>query len=135
MRRWGDRSGSGADRRPFPESNPPGVNHVVLTGTLAGDPREGEGPSGDRVALLRIEFPVADPDCPQILWTWAQCEVEAAGELADRAKDLRRGTEVIVAGQLSEDREGAGAVVLASLIHPGAEPGAAAGPRRPRGRR
>jgi hypothetical protein len=57
----------------------------------------------DPVALLRIEFPVADPEYPQALWTWASCVVEVPDNLAGRSvKELRAGARMLVAGQLSE---------------------------------
>jgi len=110
----------------FPESTPPRLNHSILTGELSGEPLEGRGPTGKPVTLLRIEFPVADPDDPQTLWTWASCLVEVPG---DRAKEdaarLRGGTSVLTAGQLSDcwmiedghtSRRG---VIVASLIQTG----------------
>jgi hypothetical protein len=68
----------------FPEPTPPGVNYLILSGTLARDPWRGRNPIGDPVVFLRIEFPVADPDRPQVLRAWASCEVEVAAELAER---------------------------------------------------
>jgi hypothetical protein len=99
---WRSCSGSGARRRPALPDDPPDLNHVVIPGTLAAGPREGRGPSGDPVALLRIEFPVADPAHPQSLWARAGCDVEAPGKLREEAKDLRGGASVLVAGRLSE---------------------------------
>lgn len=100
---WRSCSGGGAGRRPaLPKPAPPDLNHVVLTGTLAADPRDGRGPNGDPVVLLRIEFPVADPDHPQSLWARVGCDVEAPGKLREEAKGLQGGVSVLVAGRLSE---------------------------------
>lgn len=107
-------------------STPPGVNHAVLTGTLTADPQPARGPTGDPVTLLRVEFPVADPDRRTALWTWASCWVEVPGGCAgqDRA-ELTGGAAVLAAGQLSERwviEEGHTSrcgVIVAGLIHPG----------------
>lgn len=56
---------------PFPEPTPPGLNHLVLTGTLSTKPRQVESPRGGAVTILRLAFPVRDPEHPQYLWTWA----------------------------------------------------------------
>lgn len=88
----------------LPGSYPPRLNYSILTGTLLEDPRLGRNPVGQRVNLLRIEFPVADPERPQMLWTWASCEVEVSDALADRhgIRGLEGGAPVFAAGQLSE---------------------------------
>jgi hypothetical protein len=114
----------------FPESNPPGHNHSILTGTLIDDPRPGRNPVGKRVTLLRIEFPVADPERPQMLWTWASCVVEVSDALAERhgIRELEGGSPILVAGQLSErwaisdGRTGQRASIVAALVHPGPPP-------------
>lgn len=116
------------------ERSPGAVARIDSTGdqprrphqTLSADPQEGRSPTGDRVTLLRIEFPVADPDHPQALWTWASCMIEVPGDRArGKAEELRGGASVLVAGQLSDrwmiegghtSRRG---VLVASLIHPG----------------
>ncbi|SRR5260370_39403458 len=121
---------AGRGRLCLPESNPPGLNHSILTGTLTDDPRPGRNPVGERVTLLRVEFPVADPERPQMLWTWASCEVEVPDALADRhaIRELEGGAPVLAAGQLSErwaisgERSGKRAAIVAALVHPGPPP-------------
>ncbi len=117
---------SNGRRGSFPMSKPPEINHAVLTGRLSGDPQEARGPNGDRVALLQVEFPVADPKHPWALWTWASCLVEVSGDGARRdVEELHGGASVLAAGQLSarwtiEDghtsRRG---VIVATLIKSG----------------
>lgn len=86
----------------FPTSKPPQINHAVITGRLSGDPQEARGPNGDRVALLQVEFPVADPKHPWALWTWASCLVEVPSDRAKRdVEEVRGGATVLAAGQLS----------------------------------
>jgi hypothetical protein len=93
---------SNGRRGSFPISKPPAINHAVITGRLSGDPQEARGPNGDRVALLRVEFPVADPRHPWALWTWASCLVEVPGDRTKRdVDDLHGGASVLAAGQLS----------------------------------
>ena len=70
-------------RRRFPKSKPPGLNHSILTGTLLDDPRPGRNPVGEPVTFLRVEFPVADPADPELLWTWASCDVEISETLTE----------------------------------------------------
>ena len=128
MRALIGRSGNGR-RPPFPESTPPEINHAVLTGTLNGDPQEGRSPTGDPVALLRIEFPVADPEHPQALWTWASCLVEVPDDRARQGvEELQGGASVLAAGQLSDrwmienghtSRRG---VIVAALVKSGPPP-------------
>jgi hypothetical protein len=88
----------------FPESIPPGLNYAVVTGTLIADPIEGEkGPEGDPITLLEIKFPVAHPEDPRLLWTYAFYDVEVPGKVGVQdIKELRKGAPVLVAGQLSE---------------------------------
>jgi len=123
-----DRSRNG--RRPlFPASTPPEINHAVLTGRLSAGPQEAHSPLGDRVTLLRVEFPVADPDHPQTLWSWASCLVEVPGDRARRdTEELYGGASVLAAGQLSErwmieeghtSRRG---VIVATLLKSGSPP-------------
>lgn len=96
------RSGEGWRAR-LPASAPRDINHAVLTGMLSADPRPCRSPSGDPVTLLRVEFPVADPERPEMLWTWASCLVEVPTGRAGRdVEELRGGVPVIAAGQLSE---------------------------------
>lgn len=126
-RRAGRRNGY---RLRLPDSDPPGLNHSVLTGTLLDDPRPGRNPIGEPVTLLRIEFPVADPERPQMLLTWASCEVEVSDALADRhgIRELQGGAPILAAGQLSErwvisdGRTSKRAAIVAALVHPGPPP-------------
>lgn len=120
----------GRHRLRFPESTPPGINHSILTGTLIDDPRLGRNPVGDPVTLLRIEFPVADPEHPQVLWAWASCEVEVSDALAEQhgIRELQGGASILAAGQLSErwmisdGRTSKRGVIVAALVHPGLPP-------------
>jgi hypothetical protein len=110
----------------FPESTPPGLNYAVITGTLIGNPAEDRGPGGSPVTLLKIEFPVADPEHPRLLWTLAVYDVEVVGKVGRRdAEDLRNGAPVLVAGQLSErpGRAGAHGAIVATLVKPGPRSG------------
>jgi hypothetical protein len=116
-------------RRLFPEQMPPGLNYAVVTGKLLGDPRQGGGPGGTPVLVMEIEFPVADPEHPRLLWAYATYEVEAPGGVGGRhVEELKKGAPVLVAGKLSErcslqdgraDRRGA---IVANLIQPGPPP-------------
>lgn len=104
-----------------------GLNHSILSGTLMDGPRLGRNPVGEPVALLRIEFPVVDPERPQMLRTWASCEVEVADALADRhgIRELEGGASILAAGQLSErwaisdGRTSRRAAIVATLVQPG----------------
>jgi hypothetical protein len=115
----------------LPEPNPPGLNHSILTGTLLDDPRLGRNPIGEPVTLLRIEFPVADPEHPQTLLTWASCEVEVSAALAEQhgIRGLEGGAPILAAGQLSDrwvssgGRSSKRSAIVAALIHPGPPPG------------
>jgi len=116
-------------RRLFPEQTPPGLNYVVVTGKLLADPKRGGGPGGIPVLLMEIEFPVADPEHPRLLWTHASYEVEVPGDVGGRqVEGLIRGAPVLVAGKLTQrcslqdghaDCRGA---ILANLIQPGPPP-------------
>ena len=82
---------------------PPEINHAVLTGRLSADPQEGRSPTGERVSLLRVEFPVTDPDCPRSLWRCASCLVEVPTSRSARdIEELRGGMAVLAAGQISD---------------------------------
>lgn len=110
------------ERALFPKSIPPGLNHAVVTGTLIADPVEDKGPGGEALTLLEIKFPVAHPEDPRLLWTYAFYDVEVPGKVGGRdIKELRKGAPVLVAGQLSErpDRMGEHGAILAILIKPG----------------
>ncbi|HEU4904597.1 MAG TPA: hypothetical protein VFT19_00565 [Solirubrobacterales bacterium] len=87
----------------MPLSLPPPINHAVVTGRLASDPEEGRSPVGEPVTLLRIEFPVMDPDRPRSLWRCATSLVEVpAGRSATDIEELRGGCPVLAAGQISD---------------------------------
>jgi hypothetical protein len=129
MAGWRCRRASGPPRRtPFPEPTPPGLNHLVVTGTLAAPPFEARSPRGEPVTLLRLSFPVRDPDRPQDLWVWASCEVEVPSALAvgRSVGELRVGAPVLAGGQLSQrevgERNPRGGVILAGIVHPGDPP-------------
>ena len=114
----------------LPDPDPPGLNHSVVTGTLLDDPRRGRNPIGEPVTLLRIEFPVADPEHPQMLLTWASCEVEVSAALAEQhgIRELEGGAPILAAGQLSErwvisgGRSSKRSAIVAMLVHPGPPP-------------
>ena len=81
---------------------------------------------GDSVILLWVEFPVANPDNPRTLWTWASCLVEVpSNHSRQEIGKLLGGASVLVAGQLSArwtienghtSRHG---VIVATLIRSG----------------
>jgi hypothetical protein len=114
----------------LPESNPPGLNHSILTGTLLNAPRLGRNPIGEPVVLATIEFPVADPSHPRTLLTWASCEIEMSAALAEQhgIRELEGGAPVLAAGQLSErwgssgGRSSKRSAIVAMQIHPGPPP-------------
>ncbi len=114
-------------RQPFPERLPRELNHLVLTGTLLDEAREARSPRGDAVTMLRLGFPVRDPERPEDLWTLARCGVEVPAAIARRSvPSLRVGAPVLAWGQLSdreadEDGDQRGVIVAAS-VHPGAPP-------------
>jgi hypothetical protein len=68
---------------------------------LGADPQEGRSPAGEPVRLLRVEFPVIDPDRPRSLWRCASCLVEVPAGRSD-GEELRGGMPVLAAGQLSD---------------------------------
>ncbi len=87
----------------LPAAAPPEINHAVLTGRLSADPQEGRSPSGEPVRLLRVEFPVIDPDHPRSLWRCASCVVEVPADRSKRdVEELRGGSPVLAAGQISD---------------------------------
>jgi len=114
----------------LPDPHPSRLNYLILTGTLLEDPRSGRNPVGQPVTLLRIEFLVADPERPQVLWTWASCEVEVSDALADRhgIRGLEGGAPVFAAGQLSErwaisgGRSAKRSALVAALVRSGSPP-------------
>lgn len=81
--------------------------------------------------MLRIEFPVADPERPQMLLTWATCEVEVSAALAEQhgIREMEGGAPILAAGQLSErwvisgGRSSKRSTIVAMLVHPGSPPG------------
>lgn len=82
---------------------PPEINHAVLTGTLSADPQDARSPAGAPVTLLRVEFPVVDPDRPGSLWHCAKFLVEVpAGRSAEDIEELRGGMPILAAGQISD---------------------------------
>jgi hypothetical protein len=122
FRQWGRRGG----RALFPETLPPPLNHAVVTGKLLGDPRPGWGPSEEPVTLLEVEFPVAHPEHPRFLWAYATYDVEVPGDVGGReVEEMRKGTPLMVAGQLSErlsiedGRTSRHPVLVAALLHAG----------------
>ncbi len=128
MSPWLSRPGNGC-RAPFPTSIPPEVNHTVLTGRLSAQPQKARSPLGERVTLLRIEFPVADPDHPKALWSWASCLVEVPSDRSKRdIEGLHGGASVLAAGQLSErwmiedGHTSKRGVVVATLLKAGPPP-------------
>jgi hypothetical protein len=120
-------------RRLFPESEWPGLNYAVVSGKLLGEPRQGGGPGGDSVLIAEVEFPVAHPEHPRLLWAYASYEVELPGDLGGQEVEaLPKGTAVLVAGQLSErlllqdSRSSRSGAIVASLLR--VEPPAAERP-------
>ncbi len=123
------RCGEQRGRRLFPEQIPPGLNYAVVTGKLLDDPRQGGGPGGTPVLVMRVEFPVADPEHPRLLWTYASYEVEVPGDVGGhRVEELKKGAPVLVAGKLSErclledGHASCRGAIVANLIHPGPLP-------------
>ena len=117
------------DRALFSVLTPPPLNYAVVTGKLLDDPREGGGPRGTPVLVMQIEFPVAHPEHPRLLWTHATYEVEVPGDVGGRhVEELKKGAPVLVAGQLSErcsledGRANCRGAIVANLIHPGPPP-------------
>jgi hypothetical protein len=116
----------------FPESTPPGLNHSIVTGTLIDEPRLARSPTDEPIVLLEVEFPVTDPEQPQLLWTWASCQIEVPDTLADRheIRKLRRGDSILAAGQLSNrwtaepGYTGKRDAIVAALVHAGLPPDA-----------
>lgn len=127
----GHRAGAAARRRlRFPESTPPGLNHSIVTGTLIDEPRLARSPTDEPIVLLEVEFSVADPERPELLWTWASCQIEVPDTLADRheIRKLRRGDSILAAGQLSNrwtaepGYTGKRDAIVAALVHAGLPP-------------
>jgi hypothetical protein len=114
------------ERLRFPQSNPPGLNQAILTGTIIDGPHLARSPVDEPIVLLEIEFPVADPERPQMLWMWASCQIEVLDALAQRndVRKLQHGDSLLVSGKLSNRWKsepgfvGKRDVIVASLIHP-----------------
>jgi single-strand DNA-binding protein len=92
------------------------VNVVVLAGTVAADPVERQLPSGDAVTEIRLSVPEAGKrllPLPVAVWH------KTVGTRA--AKDLGKGDEVLVTGQLARRfyRSGAGARSLTEVVATG----------------
>jgi hypothetical protein len=99
----------------------------VLTGTLLEKPHGARSPRGDAVTLLRLGFPVRDPERPEDLWTLARCGVEVPSAIARRSMpDMRGAGPVLAWGQLSDrEPDGEGSqrgVVVATFVRPGMPP-------------
>jgi len=115
----------------FSAAGPPDINHAVLTGRLSADPQAGRSPTGEPIRLLRVEFPVIDPNRPRSLWRCASCLVEVpAARSAGDVAELRGGMPVLAAGQISDrwtiegghtSRSG---VIVATLVKGGPAEGA-----------
>lgn len=134
--RSGPRPCRHSGRMLLPESTPPALNYLVITGILTGDPREGRGPAGDPVTLLSIEFLVAHPKHPRLLWTHASYDIEVPSDVGGRqVEELRGGAPVLVSGQLSErweieaGRTSRRGVIVATLVKSGASTTGAGTPR------
>lgn len=123
----GHQGGRDCERLRFPQSNPPGLNHSILTGTVIDGPLLARSPADEPIILLEVEFPVADPEHPQMLWTWASCQIEVSDALAQRRelRKLQHGDSLLVSGQHSNRWKtetgfvGKRDVIVATLIHPG----------------
>jgi hypothetical protein len=104
---------------------PPGLNHVVLTGQVKGEPRRTQGPGGTPILLAEIGFPVNDPRNPKRLWTYARYLVEVPEGVGRGDLDqLHGGRPLLVAGQLSRRLVVPGSAsqsgaILASLLKVG----------------
>lgn len=122
--------GRARERLQFPKSNPPGLNHSILTGTVVDGPQLARSPVDEPITLLEIEFPVADPQHPELLWTWGSCQIEVPDAVAQRhdVRKLQQGDSLLVSGQHSTRWKteagfvGKRDVIIASLIHLGLPP-------------
>jgi len=74
----------------------------------------------------RLASTTAGVECPQVLLTWASCDVEVSEAIAVRRgiRSLEAGATVLAAGQLSERWAVSGgrarrrAAIVAALVHP-----------------
>jgi len=92
------------------------VNVVVLAGTVAADPVERQMPSGDQITELRLSVPEAGKRLlPLPVAAWHKIVGKRA------VKDLAKGDEVLVYGQLARRfyRSGAGARSLTEVVATG----------------
>lgn len=111
----------------LPISHPPSLNYTVLTGTLSSEPRDAKAPNGEPVFLLEVEFPVAHPERPRLLWTRAIYDVEVPRGVGEaEIEELHSGIDVLVSGQVSERIESSGGhrirhggVIVATLVKSG----------------
>ena len=92
------------------------VNVVVLAGTVAADPVERQMPSGDAVTEIRLSVPEAGKrllPLPVAVWH------KFVGKRT--AKEIAKGDEVLVLGQLARRfyRSGAGARSLTEVVATG----------------
>jgi single-strand DNA-binding protein len=92
------------------------VNVVVLAGTVAAEPVERQMPSGDTVTELRVSVPETGKrllPLPVAVWH------KTVGKRA--AKDIAKGDDVLVMGQLARRfyRSGAGARSLTEVVATG----------------
>jgi single-strand DNA-binding protein len=92
------------------------VNVVVLAGTVAADPVERQMPSGDAVTEIRLSVPETGKrllPLPVAVWH------KTVGKRA--AKDIAKGDDVLVMGQLARRfyRSGAGARSLTEVVATG----------------
>jgi len=92
------------------------VNVVVLAGTVAADPVERQMPSGDAVTEIRLSVPEAGKRLlPLPIAVWHK----TVGKRT--AKEIAKGDEVLVLGQLARRfyRSGAGARSLTEVVATG----------------
>ena len=93
------------------------VNVVVLAGTVAADPVERQLPSGDEITELRLSVPEAGKRLlPLPIAAWHK----TVG-IKRALKDLAKGDEVLVQGQLARRffRNGGGARSVMEVIATG----------------
>jgi hypothetical protein len=71
------------------------------------------------LSLLEIKLPVAHPEDPRLLWTYAFYDVQVPTKVGGRdIEELRKGATVLVAVQLSQrpDRIDEQAAIVAILV-------------------